>query len=543
KWQQARGGKLESSKVEVKPVKPLREMQVPRLAHNLSRVLFNPGVHWLREPRTGIYNFDPALRHIADVDLFDYDSLPPYVTSSADPELAKITKRESARYSGSTSSLTGALSQIYFHLSHWRRPDFSGFSEGFAGQTRDFGAGARLPASIRLRKTSAEGEAPRYAVDQDKSASGEAENSNYILTQLGKALENFFTKSPEEYAKHLRVNSHKLTPEERSRPEAYHYARARNLVMRSQLDCSDERLPRRTFDLKTRAVAAVRQDRANWVEAGGYAIRQLDGAHESFEREMYDLVRSAFLKYYFQARIGHMDGIFLAYHSTSSIFGFQYVPLEDMARRLFGDTDMAEQAFRLSVAMLEEILDAATDFFPDEPLKITLDTSPGPRSLMDVFSASDADAPAAEPSVSAPRTIVQLQVLLDRYLDGQLVQGPVDFSAAAGRRVDARSDDEPSRRARAELPPVQWDVEWAISPCASLSEADIRENLAKVRARQSIFNELSLPNIDSLNARDEERLEELASNPEALARFKAERAAGTAAGMPTAPGQTSEAKP
>ena len=64
-----------------------------------------------------------------------------------------------------------------------------------------------------------------------------------------------------------------------------------------------------------------------------------------------------------------------------------------------------------------------------------------------------------------------------------------------------------------------------------------------MRARQSIFNELSLPNIDSLNARDEERLEELASNPEALARFKAERAAGTAAGMPTAPGQTSEAKP
>jgi hypothetical protein len=491
KWQQARGGKLESSKVEVKPVKPLREMQVPRLAHNLSRVLFNPGVHWLREPRTGIYNFDPALRHIADVDLFDYDSLPPYVTSSADPELAKITKRESARYSGSTSSLTGALSQIYFHLSHWRRPDFSGFSEGFAGQTRDFGAGARLPASIRLRKTSAEGEAPRYAVDQDKSASGEAENSNYILTQLGKALENFFTKSPEEYAKHLRVNSHKLTPEERSRPEAYHYARARNLVMRSQLDCSDERLPRRTFDLKTRAVAAVRQDRANWVEAGGYAIRQLDGAHESFEREMYDLVRSAFLKYYFQARIGHMDGIFLAYHSTSSIFGFQYVPLEDMARRLFGDTDMAEQAFRLSVAMLEEILDAATDFFPDEPLKITLDTSPGPRSLMDVFvepdrpepsaetateetsaetaseeSASDADAPAAEPSVSAPRTIVQLQVLLDRYLDGQLVQGPVDFSAAAGRRVDARSDDEPSRRARAELPPVQCGSRSAKASCA-----------------------------------------------------------------------------
>lgn len=29
----------------------------------------------------------------------------------------------------------------------------------------------------------------------------------------------------------------------------------------------------------------------------------------------------------FQVRIGGMDGIFLAYHNTSRIFGFQYVPL------------------------------------------------------------------------------------------------------------------------------------------------------------------------------------------------------------------------
>lgn len=33
------------------------------------------------------------------------------------------------------------------------------------------------------------------------------------------------------------------------------------------------------------------------------------------------------LKYSMQVRIGMMDGIFLAYHNTKRLFGFQYIPL------------------------------------------------------------------------------------------------------------------------------------------------------------------------------------------------------------------------
>ena len=47
-------------------------------------------------------------------------------------------------------------------------------------------------------------------------------------------------------------------------------------------------------------------------------------------------MRAAFLKYSFQARIGNMDGIFVAYHNTARIFGFQYLPLEEMDERLYG---------------------------------------------------------------------------------------------------------------------------------------------------------------------------------------------------------------
>lgn len=42
------------------------------------------------------------------------------------------------------------------------------------------------------------------------------------------------------------------------------------------------------------------------------------------------------MKYGFQAKIGRMDGIFVAYHNTLEIFGFQYIPLDDMERCIYG---------------------------------------------------------------------------------------------------------------------------------------------------------------------------------------------------------------
>lgn len=71
--------------------------------------------------------------------------------------------------------------------------------------------------------------------------------------------------------------------EERQQREAYHYSKvgiilapkvdvaltivrkARSLLMRSQLDCKDGRLPGKgTFDIKTRAALVIRHDRANY---------------------------------------------------------------------------------------------------------------------------------------------------------------------------------------------------------------------------------------------------------------------------------------
>jgi hypothetical protein len=367
KWHSTVGGLLNAEEVKVTPVEPLREMEVPALAHGLDRVLFNPGVHWLRDVRSGIYNFEPELRNIQDVDLFDYSALPPYLTSSKDPELAELVHKMGKKYSGSTSSMTGLLSHIYFLISAWKQPDLSNYSSGFDILPKNFSYGAKLPASIILRRFEEEVDGEmrvRYAIDADKGDSGE--DNNYVLMQLGKSVEKLLTSSPEVYNKYMRINSHVLSEEEKTKKEAYHYSMTDKFVMRSQLDCYDERLPRKTFDLKTRSVIAVRQDRANWVESSGYMIRHNTGVMESFEREMWDMTRAALLKYYFQAKIGGMDGILVAYHSTATMYGFQYLPCEDLAVRLFSSVEMGEQAFRLSVGLLERILDTITELKPND---------------------------------------------------------------------------------------------------------------------------------------------------------------------------------
>lgn len=98
-------------------------------------------------------------------------------------------------------------------------------------------------------------------------------------------------------------------------------------------------------------------------EAGGYLISSLRGKASSFEKEYYDLIRSAFLKYTFQARIGCMDGCFIAYHNGARIFGFQYCSIEEMEESLYGSKEEGEMVYRLCLGMLERVLGDVVDSF------------------------------------------------------------------------------------------------------------------------------------------------------------------------------------
>jgi len=89
---------------------------------------------------------------------------------------------------------------------------------------------------------------------------------------------------------------------------------------------------------------------------------------ESFEREYYDLIRSAFLKYSFQVRIGNMDGVMVAYHNTARMFGYQYIPLEEMEARLYGSTDRStgDRVFDKCVKLMEIVSDEVVSCFPNQ---------------------------------------------------------------------------------------------------------------------------------------------------------------------------------
>lgn len=342
---------------------------VPRIAYDLDRVLFNEGVYVLQDPRSKVFNFDPYLSTIMPVDEFDFDALKQYVTSSKDELLIGIAKKHKKMFTGSTSSMTSTLAHFHYLLSSWRPINPEKMSKGFEPDSENFGAILRAPAATFLHYKDG-----TYAIDADKEYDSET-----ILSMLGKSMEKLLTVPKDEFEKYRRRNSHQLTEEERNAEESYHYTTFRDFMMRSQLDAYDPRLPGSgVYDLKTRAVVSIRMDATNHQKGQGYEIRQQKGQWESFEREYYDMIRLAFLKYSLQVRMGRMDGIFVAYHNTQRIFGFQYVPLEEMDLSIHGTTDLTigSREFMASLQLWEEMLKKAAEMFPEQSLRVHVETRP-----------------------------------------------------------------------------------------------------------------------------------------------------------------------
>ncbi|KAJ1646524.1 hypothetical protein J3B02_001100 [Coemansia erecta] len=343
--------------------------RVPKLEHGLERVLFSPGVHCLEDPHSGVYNFDPYIRNITQPDEFDYEKLTPYITSSKDKALINYARNCKKRFVGSTSSMTHVLSHLYFAISAGKRPDISSLSMAFADMPTNFTRGMRYPASIALRYHDGV-----YGIDADKSF----DVKDSILSILGKSLEKLLTSSPKEFEMYKKQNSWKVKeiPEEN-----YHYTKFDEFVLRSQLDCRDDRLPRKTFDLKTRGSLAIRMDIQNYEISKGYQIKTMKGRMQSFEREYYDMVRSAFLKYNFQTRIGNMDGIFVAYHNTARMFGFQYISRREMDNVIFGNESTGNKAFKSVLILLGKLLRTITDQFSKQDIRVTFDSTSGGGKL------------------------------------------------------------------------------------------------------------------------------------------------------------------
>lgn len=311
----------------------------PSLEHDLTKCLYQPmNIFPLRDTRSNVFNFTPFLEHLIKVEHFNFAGIAPFVPPSKDEKLHEITDKLNKKFFSSTSSMTGILSQLHFLISNFRPLNLVNLTHSISPKYSSFTVGARSASAVLMKRTSPnEG---NFAITADKSI-----NKDIILSRLGHCLETLLTTTKPEFNRVYNKKGKNLKNLVTNVNEHYHYATAGDFVLRSQLDAYDSKLPGTgVFDLKTRAVAAIRHDIAHIEKQDnftGYEITKRFGAFESFEREYYELVRSVMLKYSLQATIGDMDGIFVAYHNISKMFGFQYIPLDEMNHILHSDADAA----------------------------------------------------------------------------------------------------------------------------------------------------------------------------------------------------------
>jgi len=158
-------------------VLPPKEIAIPRLQHDLERVLANQGVHPLREFGTKEYRFSSFLHNLHHPDEVNFDVMPPFSPSSQDKILLSLAREHQAKYIGSTSSVGPALAQMYHLLSKFNGIDFSFMSDDMIAQNSNFTKISAKPVCLILHKNS-----DSYAID---SAKGNILNpTNKILMDL-----------------------------------------------------------------------------------------------------------------------------------------------------------------------------------------------------------------------------------------------------------------------------------------------------------------------------------------------------------------------
>ncbi|KAK5631216.1 hypothetical protein RRF57_006930 [Xylaria bambusicola] len=424
--------KVHTAELSLVPIETVQPV-VPALSYGLERVLFNPGVYQLQDPRSRVYNFDPYLSEIMPVKEFDFNALKQYVTSSKDTTLISIAKQNQKKYTGSTSSMTSMLAHFHFLLSKWRNINVSMLSRGFDPESFQYTQITRAPAATFLHWKDG-----TYAIDADK----EYDSAN-ILSMLGKSMEKLLTLPKDEYERYRRGNSDQITEEERNAEEAFHYTGFQDFMMRSQLDAYDPRMPGTgMFDLKTRAVISIRMDAHGYEKGLGYEIRKRFGQWASFEREYYDMIRSAFLKYSLQVRMGRMDGIFVAFHNTQRIFGFQYIPLTEMDLSLHGtdNRELGDREFKVSLKLLNELLDRATQKWPQQSLRLHFETRASAEQPYMYFFAKPTNTKEIEAVQGASKASVEA---FERNILGMVKSAEEEVETRTG--VDDGKKDDLSR--------------------------------------------------------------------------------------------------
>ncbi|KAG2383528.1 hypothetical protein C9374_004199 [Naegleria lovaniensis] len=354
--------------------------RIPRLKNGLSRVLTYPGVHKLYDYKTNTFHFHPFLRQLHKPEEINFDNLTPFIPPSQDESLHALMNDYSCKYQSSTSAITSPLVSLYLMLSNFK-PTKARNLENFKFLTSTFTPAIRKPIVFILRpKQNLQG-TTFYSLDSYRFLF--EPRSNQILLDLGKAMEKLFVMEPEEFEKRFVKKYCHTDAISMNEAEVYRYLRHGSFIVRSQLDCYHPK--HGVFDIKTRAINRIRINMEHYEKFVNSKIKLVKGINNSYEREFYDMVRSVFVKYSMQARIGDMDGMFLAYHNTRELFGFEYLKLSEIDSYVFGNSYMAERFFTLLLDLLRDVLDRITDRFPNIPLKITFRPLKVEPYFIDIF--------------------------------------------------------------------------------------------------------------------------------------------------------------
>ena len=372
-------------KVNTGDEKDLLVKKVPTLKHGLERVLKEGGVHRMagqghrsRSVRRGGSRRQPKefgqwVGSIPEVEKVDWERFPKYVPAGKDEKLRKLGERlknDGVQFVGSTSSMTSIIAAMYHLVSNFKDTGLlGGLGVAVSQLPKTFVKSYARPTSVILRRK--EGS----TVTTVDSHTG-LDKSPSILRDLGHPLERLLTMTPDEFVRSCILEDGKEDEasdgisfegqEGKADVEQYYnYSKAGKFLMRAQIDCRDD-VGKRVFDLKSRAVAAIRYDLDSFKENAHVKIQRICGVNGSYEREFYDMVRGAFLKYVLQLRIGRMSGAFFTYHNTTEVLGFEYVDLKEMECYVFGSTRWAEIAVGASTELLGTVFSEISQAFLED---------------------------------------------------------------------------------------------------------------------------------------------------------------------------------
>lgn len=211
-------------------------------------------MHYLKDPRTGIYNFDSRFEKITKVDDFNFDCLNTFIPPSKDARLAALALKNNCRFFSSTSSMSPVLAL------------FNSVIVGHKGPHLDFLSGvfSKEPSTFSKLSQSAVGVVLKRQDNADLiSLTKESFDEVNVLSSAGQILEKFLTTDQTAFEKYIKGHPNPA-PKPDGSGDAYYYVKAGDFLLRSQLDCIDDRLPQKTFDLKTRATLPIRMDVHNY---------------------------------------------------------------------------------------------------------------------------------------------------------------------------------------------------------------------------------------------------------------------------------------